>query len=54
MFQMGSYDCYQYKNGKWIFKQDIDARVKNTSFKKNKIKKRKDSLENKMLTFKIF
>jgi len=23
----GSYDCYQYKNGKWIFKEDIDART---------------------------
>ena len=34
----GSYDCYQYKNGKWFFKEDIDARTKSTlpSIKKEK------------------
>ena len=23
----GSYDCYQYKNGKWLLKLDVDART---------------------------
>ena len=32
-------DCYQYKNGKWIFKEDIDAfRIKKISFKNTKTK----------------
>ena len=26
----GSYDCYQYKNGTWMFTQNIDARTKTT------------------------
>lgn len=37
----GSYDCYQYKNGKWIFKENIDARIKNTTSKKNNTKEEK-------------
>ncbi len=24
----GSYDCYQYKNGKWLLKLDVDARTR--------------------------
>ena len=23
----GSYDCFLYKNGKWIFKEDVDVRT---------------------------
>ena len=26
----GSYDCYQYKNGTWMFTQNIDVRTKTT------------------------
>lgn len=37
----GSYDCYQYKNGKWIFIQDIDARSKNSSTNNFNIKEEK-------------
>ena len=37
----GSFDCYQYKNGKWIFKEDIDARIKNISSKNNNTKEEK-------------
>ena len=49
----GSYDCYQYKNGKWIFKEDIDVRSKITSSKKSNLKEEKGPLENKMLQLKF-
>ena len=37
----GSYDCYQYKNGKWIFMENIDARSKNKSSNKSNTKEEK-------------
>ena len=37
----GSYDCYQYKNGKWLLKLDVDARI---GVKISKITKEKKGL----------
>ena len=37
----GSYDCYQYKNGKWFFKEDIDVRSKIIFSKKSNSKEEK-------------
>lgn len=32
----GSYDCYHYKNGKWLLKLDVDARTEVKTKKENK------------------
>ncbi len=37
----GSYDCYQYKKGKWIFQENIDARIKKKTNKKINTKEEK-------------
>ena len=41
----GSFNCFQYKNGKWIFYEDVDVRNKNISEKINK--KQENGLFNK-------
>lgn len=42
----GSFNCFQYKNGKWIFYEDIDIRNKNISEKITN-KKQENGLFNK-------